>query len=68
MNCPKLSAGSNGQLAIVLDGKVQSAPSINEPTFADGTLQISGSFTEGEAREFGHAQARDWIEQSLPAA
>lgn len=24
--------------------------------------------TEDEAREFGHAQARDWIERSLPAA
>jgi hypothetical protein len=40
-------------------GAVQATPlPVTDRTFS----------TEGEAREFGHAQARDWIEQSLPAA
>ena len=38
-----------GQLAITLDGEVQSAPSINEPSFSGQGLVISGSFTEREA-------------------
>lgn len=37
------------QVAIVLDGKVQSAPSVNEP-ITDGRTQISGSFTAAEAK------------------
>jgi preprotein translocase subunit SecD len=36
------------QLAIVLDGTTQSAPTINE-RIPDGTAQISGTFTEKEA-------------------
>ena len=39
-----------GKLAIVLDGVVQSAPSINVPAFDTG-LSISGSFTESEAED-----------------
>jgi preprotein translocase subunit SecD len=39
-----------GRLAIVLDGVVISAPTVNEPEFSDRVL-ISGSFTEGEARD-----------------
>jgi preprotein translocase subunit SecD len=39
------------RLAVVLDGLVQSAPSINEPSFPDGEISISGSFTEAEAHE-----------------
>ena len=39
------------QLAIVLDEQVQSAPTINEPTFDDTGLVISGSFREREARD-----------------
>jgi preprotein translocase subunit SecD len=38
------------QIAIVLDGVVQSAPTINE-RLPDGKATISGSFTEAEARE-----------------
>ncbi len=38
-----------GQLAIVLDNVVQSAPSVNQPSFDTG-VSISGSFTEDEAR------------------
>ena len=34
-----------GQLAMVLDGTVISAPTVNEPEFTGGTVQISGSFT-----------------------
>jgi preprotein translocase subunit SecD len=40
-----------GQLAMVLDGTVISAPTVNEPEFTGGTVQISGSFTPEEARE-----------------
>jgi preprotein translocase subunit SecD len=49
--CPAVQAGSNGQLAIVLDGDVQSAPSINEPSFGGEGLTISGNFTERQARD-----------------
>jgi len=37
------------QVAIVLDGKVQSAPVVQEP-ITDGQTQISGSFTPAEAK------------------
>lgn len=40
-----------GQLAIVLDSQVQSAPNINEPSFAADQISISGSFSEGEAKD-----------------
>ncbi|MFM8870406.1 MAG: protein translocase subunit SecD, partial [Actinomycetota bacterium] len=39
------------QLAIVLDGEVISAPTVQEPTFTGGSVQISGDFTESEARQ-----------------
>jgi preprotein translocase subunit SecD len=39
------------QLAIVLDGVVQSAPTIDAPTFSRDQIQISGSFTETSARD-----------------
>jgi len=38
------------QLAIVLDGEIQSAPSINEPRFDDG-VRISGEFSQSEAEQ-----------------
>ena len=41
------------QLAIVLDGLVQSAPTINEK-IPDGRAEISGSFTEKSARELAN--------------
>jgi preprotein translocase subunit SecD len=37
------------QLAIVLDGEVISAPTVDQPTFT-GSVQITGSFSESEAR------------------
>ncbi len=40
-----------GQVAIVLDGVVISAPVVQEPVFTGGTVQISGDFTEDEARD-----------------
>ncbi len=39
------------QLAIVLDGLVITAPSINEATFSRDQIQISGSFGEDEAKD-----------------
>ncbi|MGH9085041.1 MAG: protein translocase subunit SecD [Acidimicrobiales bacterium] len=41
----------SGQLAIVLDSRVVSAPTIQQPSFQRDEIQISGSFTEGEAKD-----------------
>ena len=48
---------STGQLAIVLDDVVQSAPSVNQPVF-DGQVSITGQFTEGEARDLARVLNR----------
>ena len=40
----------HGRLAILLDGKIQSAPQVNEP-IPDGHATISGNFQEKEVRE-----------------
>jgi preprotein translocase subunit SecD len=40
-----------GRLAIVLDSVVQSAPSINNPTFAADQISISGNFDESDAKD-----------------
>lgn len=40
-----------GRLAILLDGKVQSAPAIRNGPIAGGQAQITGNFKEKEARE-----------------
>lgn len=59
-----------GQLAMVLDGTVISAPTVNEPEFTGGTVQISGSFTPEEARdlakilEFGAVPVRFGVSQA----
>jgi len=39
------------QLAIVLDSEVISAPTIQQPSFERDKIQISGSFTESEAKD-----------------
>lgn len=39
------------QLAIVLDGIVISAPTINEPQFERDQIQITGNFDEGSAKD-----------------
>jgi len=38
------------RMAIVLDGVVQSAPSVNQPSFSGG-VDITGAFTESEAKD-----------------
>jgi preprotein translocase subunit SecD len=47
----KAATCPTGQLAIVLDSRVISAPSINEATFQRDQIQISGNFTERTARD-----------------
>lgn len=44
-------APHKGRLAILLDGKVQSAPAIRNGPIAGGQAQITGRFQEKEARE-----------------
>lgn len=44
-------APHQGRLAILLDGKIQSAPSIRNGAIAGGQAQITGSFKEKDARE-----------------
>jgi len=66
----KTSECPTGQLAMVLDGTVISAPSVREPSFTGGTVQISGSFTAKEARdlakilEFGAVPVRFGVSQA----
>ncbi len=43
-------APQQGQLAIVLDRRVESAPAVQQP-ITDGNAQITGQFTEQEARD-----------------
>lgn len=52
--CPA-SAGGPGRLAIVLDGQVISAPSIQTPSFQADQIQISGTFTERTAKDLATA-------------
>lgn len=40
-----------GQMAIVLDGIVQSAPAFQQPSFPENTVSITGSFSGGEAED-----------------
>ncbi len=40
-----------GRAAIVLDGVVQSAPTVDGQNLADGSFQISGGFTKAEATD-----------------
>ena len=47
----------SGQLAIVLDDVIQSAPNVNSPDFA-GSVQISGAFTEDEVRDLARTLNR----------
>jgi preprotein translocase subunit SecD len=39
------------RIAIALDGKVISAPTVQEAVFTGGNVQISGSFSQSEARD-----------------
>jgi preprotein translocase subunit SecD len=38
-------------VAIILDGEVISAPTVQTPTFDNGSVQISGSFSESQAKD-----------------
>ncbi len=51
--CPRINPGSNGQLAIVLDDVIQSAPSVNQPSF-DGAVSITGNFSQSEAEDLAN--------------
>lgn len=55
-SCPN-SAFGRGRLAIVLDDVIQTAPTVQQPSFS-GTVQISGSFTEGDARSLSRVLNR----------
>ena len=46
--------GGQKQFAIVLDNTVLSAPGVNEPIL-NGSAEISGDFTEGEARSLANS-------------
>lgn len=52
--CPD-QGGGKGQLGIVLDSVVLSAPTINTPSFEADSIQISGSFTKDEAESLSVA-------------
>ncbi|MDW3218860.1 MAG: protein translocase subunit SecD [Acidimicrobiales bacterium] len=45
ITCPTAS------IAIEIDGVVESAPSVNAPTFDRSQISITGSFSEGEAKD-----------------
>jgi len=46
----KTTVCPTGRMAIVLDGVVQSAPTVNQPSFSGG-VDITGSFKESEAND-----------------
>ena len=51
----KAATCPSGQLAIVLDGQVLSAPSINAASFKADQIEISGSFNERSAKDLATA-------------
>lgn len=53
-NAPRPGAGFKSRLAIILDGRIHSAPSINE-MIGLGRGQITGDFTEAEVRQLAAA-------------
>ncbi len=54
VECPELGAG-RGQIAIVFDGDVISAPAINVPIFERDQISISGSFDADTAAALAEA-------------
>lgn len=54
-----------GQLALAVDGIVVSAPTINQPSFERDQIQISGSFTESEAKALAAALRVDPLPTGL---
>ncbi|MGB3735067.1 MAG: protein translocase subunit SecD [Ilumatobacter sp.] len=51
--CPGDGAGNNGRLAIVLDGEIQSAPTVQQANFRD-TVSITGRFSQEEAENLAN--------------
>jgi preprotein translocase subunit SecD len=49
-SCPSTQPGLRGQIAIVLDSVIQSAPQVNQNNFDTG-VAITGNFTRGEAED-----------------
>jgi len=56
-SCPTPPGALHGRLAIVLDDIIQSAPEVNAPSFS-GSVQITGNFSEGEARSLARVLNR----------
>jgi preprotein translocase subunit SecD len=52
---PPSATCPTGQLAIVLDSVVMSAPTVQTPSFEKDQIVISGSFTESEAKDLATA-------------
>ena len=48
-SCPQLPGFTNGRLAIVLDGKIITAPQIRAPEFQRDAIVISGDYEKEEA-------------------
>jgi hypothetical protein len=55
-----------GQLGILLDGKILSAPLMNAERFG-GSGIIEGNYTEIDAKELAQALQGDWLESSMRA-
>ncbi len=55
--CPNMSgaSGGHGQMAIVLDNRVLTAPTIDNPSFSADQITISGSFTESQVHDIATA-------------
>jgi len=51
----KAAVCPTGQLAIVLDGRVLSAPVIQEASFTADQIEVTGNFKEGEAKDLATA-------------
>lgn len=49
--CPPIGGEGSGAIAIVLDGQVISAPTVNAQNLASDTFTITGEFAEDEAKE-----------------
>ncbi len=55
--CPSTQPGVRGQIAIVLDSTIQSAPQVNQPNFTD-SVAITGDFSRQEASDLANVLNR----------
>ncbi|QXC60786.1 hypothetical protein KSP35_21075 [Aquihabitans sp. G128] len=53
--CPAPSSYEHGAIAIVVDGKVLSAPAVNGPDLASETFTITGNLTRDSATTLAHS-------------